>query len=246
MSLSIDLIILVVYLLTATVLFDRGRVPELMLLSVTAVVFNGFFGGYLSQISTESITPLSVSIYVALYALVGFFTTLVWWVAFSFSVKRKYLAFLDSGSFKMSVKELLQQYTNSCKEYQCGEWGVESVAELNAQVRHLVSGEDIKEIMAFGPTTELVHHYNPPPERTLNIGRVLVWSPKDCEVFIARIFPPDVLRFKDVLLLVCVMWPVALTWLLFYSIAKAGFTFMVERLTKVYDKLASKAFGGLI
>ncbi len=239
---------IVATIVVMTVLFGNARILGLTVLAATSVlvlVFHRFSGNY-TQLPSFS----EAVVFVGVYILAGFITTVIWHLVFLFSVRSKYRQFLSSPEFVERLGEIRESYLRmSADELQKFEDFISQeespyirTSYLNAQV-DLIKYNFRTKFYDFGPTTDLAAdlwislitspHY---------FDGGAVYHPEVCEEFLNELLPPKVSRIWKVLVVVLIFWPSALLWLICGHLVKSCYTFTLGLARRLYDRLGVFVF----
>lgn len=105
------------------------------------------------------------------------------------------------------------------------------------------------ELFRYGPTMRILNWVDFKTNVALANGSFpleggfSLYTPDNCQAAISEVIPPKIKTVKKALIYVWLFWPMVLTWLVFYKAASKVASFAVTRLSKLYDRIATKLFG---
>lgn len=266
---QVELVVGLMCLVILTLMYGAGRLAEMVFFYIVATAYASYVFIQREQSPMDAVEDLA-TLYVV-YAAIGFVVTFIWHFFFTLSVKDKYDRLLTSEHFQDTVKRIVRLShkvlnADSCTPDSVAEseklkiW-MQEVSEgdthtdrrklfrLNAMCHSLEKSDIRHELFRYGPTMRIINWVDFKTNVALSQncfvleGGFALYTPDNCQAAITEVVPPKIKTVKEVLIYVWLFWPVVLTWLVFYKLASKVASLAVTRLSKLYDRIATRLFG---
>ena len=262
---QVELAVGLMCLVILTLMYGAGRLAEMVFFYTVATAYASYVFVQREQSPMAAVENLA-TLYVV-YAAIGFVVTFIWHFFFVLSIKEKFDKLLVSNEYLNRVKRIevlinrvlqsdLDSLIGSKESDRLKAWIQEHVVEhgsdyvklcrLNALCSSLEISDDRHELFHYGPAMKIINwvDFKTRDKDCIRLEEsFFLHTPNNCQAAISKVVPPKIKTVKKVLIYVWLFWPMVLTWLVFYKLASKVASFAVTRLSKLYDRIATKLFG---
>lgn len=266
---QVEIAVGLMWVVILTLMYGAGRIAEMVFFYTVATAYASYV--FVQRVHSPMAAAQDLATLYVVYAAIGFVVTFVWHFFFSLSVKDKYDRLLASEDFQDTVKRIVHlsdkvlnadsYATDSVAVSEKLKIWMQEVSEsdthpdrrklfrLNAMCHSLEKSDIRHELFRYGPTMRIINWVDFKTNAALSHncfvleGGFALYTPDNCQAAISEVVPPKIKTVKKVLIYVWLFWPMVLTWLVFYKLASKVASFAVTRLSKLYDRIATKLFG---